>query len=93
MWCSLLAQDQHNGLPNSQTSSDLIEGRIEKSDTDIDKKLNLRKEASTILVNLGYKETEAIRSINDATENNSDLENDLEALIREIFKKKQDISN
>ncbi len=77
----------------ADSTSSLIEGRIEKSDTDIDKKLNLRKEASSILVNLGYKEQEAIRSINDATENNSDLENDLEALIREIFKKKQDINN
>jgi len=72
----------------------LIEHKVEQSDdADIDRKLNLRKEASTILVNLGYKEQEAIRSINEATENNSDLENDLEALIREIFKKKQDISN
>ena len=76
------------------STSALIEHKVEQSDdADIDRKLNLMKESSTILVNLGYKEQEAIRSINEATENNSDLENDLEALIREIFKKKQDISN
>ena len=76
-----------------QSAFILSETKTETSETEMNERLSLREEASNILVNLGYKEQEAIRSINDATQKDPELEKDLEMLIREIFKNKQDISN
>jgi len=90
---SRAAQKMIATLKGKVVQSTLVESKTGKSQTEMGERLSLRKEASSILVNLGYKEQDAIRSINDAIQKDPELENDLETLIREIFKNKLDINN
>ena len=48
----------------------------------------LRDEVVEILVGLGFKESDAIIKINDVISNNPEIKDNLEEIIREIFKSK-----
>ena len=48
----------------------------------------LRDEVVEILVGLGFKESDAILKMNDVISNNPEIKDNLEEIIREIFKSK-----
>ena len=48
----------------------------------------LRDEIIEILVGLGFKESDAIIKMNDVISNNPEIKDNLEEIIREIFKSK-----
>ena len=48
----------------------------------------MRDEIIEILVGLGFKESDAIIKMNDVISNNPEIKDNLEEIIREIFKSK-----
>ena len=66
---------------------DIISESRTKNVTDT-KNYVLRDDIVEILVGLGFKESDAIIKINDVISNNPEIKDDLEEIIREIFKSK-----